>query len=83
MIKCLSAEADESTIFVTGLARPDADAVVSAIFEAVRRSLLVPPGKTVLPLVECLPREVEHVLGSKIASLLKVGTGSNSDALGS
>ena len=40
--KCLSAEPYEQTTFVTGHARPDADAIVSAIFEAVRRSLLRP-----------------------------------------
>ena len=79
--KCLSAEPDESTTFVTGHTYPDADAIVSAIFEAVRRSLLLPPGKTVLPSVECLPREVAHVLGLKIAKLLRVGTNSN-NALG-
>ena len=79
--KCLSAEPDESTTFVTGHAHPDADAIVSAIFEAVRRSLLLPPGKTVLPSVECLPREVAHVLGLKIAKLLRIGTNSN-NALG-
>lgn len=76
--KCLSAEPDESTTFVTGHARPDADAIVSAIFEAVRRSLLR-PGNAALPRVECLPREVAHVLGLKIAKLLRVGTSSNEE----
>ena len=75
--KCLSAEPDKSTTFVMGHARPDADAIVSAIFEAVRRSLLFRPEKTALPLVECLPREVAHVLGSEIAKLLRVGTSSD------
>ena len=78
---CLSAKPDESTIFVAGHARPDADTIVSAIFEATRRSLLLPQGRVALPRVECLPREVAHVLGPKISKLLRFGTISN-DALG-
>ena len=79
--KCLSAEPDESTAFVTGHAYPDADMIVSAIFEAVRRSLLLPPEKTALPSIEYLPREVAHAIGLKIAKLLRVGTSFN-NALG-
>ena len=68
ILDCLSGTVGEDTIFVTGHPRPDADAAVSALFEAVRRTLQSPPGTNALPCVEYLPPEVRHVLGPDITS---------------
>ena len=79
ILDCLSATVGEDTIFVTGHPRPDADAAVSALFEAVRRTLQSPPGTNALPCVEYIPPEVRYVLGPDITSRYRLcPAGSNS-----
>ena len=71
IIRTLATPAQEDTTYVIGHRRPDADAIVSAVFEATRRSLLS-PDRTYLPQSEYLPQEVRHVLGNEISSLLRL-----------
>lgn len=59
----------EKIIFVAGHNNPDADAIISAVFEAFRRSLL--RDELCLPLVPGkIPKEVEALLGKDMSDLL-------------
>lgn len=59
----------EETTYVTGHSNPDADAIVSSIFEATRR-YLVYPERTFVAWAERVPPVVRHILGAKITTLL-------------
>lgn len=65
----LSRAPDNRTTFVLGHSRPDADAIVSSVFEAVRWSRVYSGSCAVW--VECIPREVQHILGDDISKLLR------------
>lgn len=65
--QAVSAPRGNETTLVTGHDWPDADSIVSAVFEATRRSILS-PWQTCLPCADSLPKEVSHVLGIEIAS---------------
>ncbi|KAL9123910.1 MAG: hypothetical protein Q9217_006706 [Psora testacea] len=82
IMDCLSSPVGDQTMFVTSHPRPDADAVVSSLFEAVRRNLRCPPGTNALPCVEYLPPEVKHLLGPDISRIFRLSENGN-DGLGS
>lgn len=59
----------EETTYVTGHSNPDADAIVSSIFEATRR-YLVYTGRTCVAWAERVPPVVKHILGARITTHL-------------
>lgn len=69
MLDTLRSTPDDRTFFVMGHARPDADSIMSSVFEAVR-SRLVYQDQGPLPWSESIPREVEHILGPEATDLL-------------
>jgi len=69
MLDTLRSTPDDRTFFVMGHARPDADSIMSSVFEAVRRHLVYPDQGS-LPWSESIPREVEHILGPAATDLL-------------
>ncbi|EFQ30439.1 hypothetical protein CGRA01v4_09981 [Colletotrichum graminicola] len=69
--KALSTLEMENTTYVTGHLNPDADSIVSSVFEATRRGLLY-PHKGCVAWAERLPPVVEHILGPRISAYLKM-----------
>ena len=58
-------DSNEKIVFVEGHKNPDADAVLSALFEALRRSVVYKD--TVVPIINgTIPEEVRHILGEEI-----------------
>ncbi|ORY09811.1 hypothetical protein BCR34DRAFT_540285 [Clohesyomyces aquaticus] len=55
--------------YVLGHPRPDADSVISAIFEAMRRRVSY-PSRAALPWAESVPREVRALLGEHVTQML-------------
>lgn len=68
--KCLVAGDRDVSTYVTGHLRPDADAIISALFEATRRSFVYPERKC-LPFAESMASEVRHILCSDLCSLIE------------
>jgi len=66
--KALSGKPNKNTTYVVGHEYPDADSVVSSIFESVRRSLVYPNQKC-LPWTSSLRPEVLSIVGPEIADL--------------
>ena len=65
----LSKIPDPQTTYVVGHQNPDADSIVSAIFEAVRRNYVY-PDKSCIPWVEKIPMYVQKMLGAEFTRLL-------------
>jgi hypothetical protein len=59
----------DGTCFVMGHRHPDADSIVSSIFEAVRRCLVY-AALTFVPWSESVPREVRYILGDEATTLM-------------
>ncbi|KUJ24631.1 DHH phosphoesterase [Mollisia scopiformis] len=69
LLSMLCSPPDDQAFFVIGHARPDADSVVSSVFEAMRRHLVY-PNHACLPWSKSIPREVEHILGPEVTGLM-------------
>jgi len=68
LLDTLRGRPDQNTVYVMGHIRPDADSVISSIFEAVRRQMAYPGSSTAWS--ESIPREVQHILGPEAVELL-------------
>ncbi|KAM7192132.1 DHH phosphoesterase [Rhypophila sp. PSN 637] len=68
MASSLCLEPDADTIYVTGHEHPDADAVVSAVYEAVRRHLVY--GKKCAAWSQRVPYVVRTILGTELTDIL-------------
>ncbi|KAF5649810.1 DHH phosphoesterase [Fusarium tjaetaba] len=68
--KAISAPKASDMTYVTGHQNPDADSIVSSVFEATRRSLVYPE-KPCVAWVERLPPVVETILGSDISARIR------------
>ncbi|KAE8440548.1 hypothetical protein EG329_007254 [Mollisiaceae sp. DMI_Dod_QoI] len=69
MLDTLRITPNDETVVVMGHTRPDADSIVSSVFEAVRRRLVY-PNQGSIPWCESVPREVRHILGPEATKLL-------------
>jgi len=65
----LSGVPDCNTTYVRGYHHPDADSVLSSVFEAFRRNNVY-TGKLHLPWTEAIPIEVQHILDLELIELL-------------
>jgi hypothetical protein len=68
MASALCAKPDADTMYVTGHEYPDADAIVSAVFEAVRRHLVY--GKKCVAWSQRVPFVVRSILGTEVCEIL-------------
>ena len=69
LLSVLPSYNDQTDTVVLGHSHPDADAIISAIFEAARRNLISNSRKHV-PWAEYLPAEVLHILGPTLSGLV-------------
>lgn len=69
MMSTLKRTTQEATTMVIGHPHPDADSIVTAVYEATRR-VLVHKKEVCLPWCERVPNEVEHILGPVMSRLL-------------
>jgi hypothetical protein len=67
--KILSGKPAKSTTYVVGHEHPDADSVVSSIFEAVRRNLIY-SDQNCLPWAPSIPPGVLSIIGPEIAGMM-------------
>jgi len=68
MVSPLCAKPDADTVYVTGHEQPDADAVVSAVYEAARRHLVY--GKKCVAWSQRVPFVVRNILGTEVCEIL-------------
>ncbi|PMD46006.1 hypothetical protein L207DRAFT_576886 [Hyaloscypha variabilis F] len=65
----LSGKPAKSTTYVVGHEHPDADSVVSSIFEALRRNLIY-SDQNCLPWAPSIPHEILSIISPKIAGMM-------------
>ncbi|KAK6330807.1 hypothetical protein TWF718_003006 [Orbilia javanica] len=73
MIDAFEVAPGSSSTFVLGHPNPDADSLVSAVFEAARRAILAKDkSETFFAWAESIPAEVRHVLGAPLSDKINL-----------
>ncbi|KAK6502687.1 hypothetical protein TWF506_003265 [Arthrobotrys conoides] len=73
MIKAFEVVPGSSSTFVMGHPNPDADSVVSSVFEAARRALVAKDkSKSHFAWAESIPAEVQHILGDALSEKISL-----------